>query len=90
MSSIGVRIPDDHARNLIDPTAYGDGRIHETYAWLRANNPFGLAEVEGFDPFWVATKHADILDRIWAEKQLSDELRGQLHDAISTFAKTFV
>ena len=62
MSSIGVRIPDDHARNLIDPTAYGDGRIHETYAWLRANNPFGLAEVEGFDPFWVATKHADILE----------------------------
>lgn len=62
MSSIGVRIPDDHARNLIDPTAYADGRIHETYAWLRANNPFGLAEVEGFDPFWVATKHADILE----------------------------
>lgn len=62
MSSIGVRIPDGHARNLIDPTAYGDGRIHETYAWLRANNPFGLAEVEGFDPFWVATKHADILE----------------------------
>jgi cytochrome P450 len=22
----------------------------------------GIAEVEGFDPFWVATKHADILE----------------------------
>ena len=62
MSSIGVRILVYLSRNLIDPTAYGDGRIHETYAWLRANNPFGLAEVEGFDPFWVATKHADILE----------------------------
>ncbi|HLY79676.1 MAG TPA: cytochrome P450, partial [Caulobacteraceae bacterium] len=33
-----------------------------SYAWLRANNPLGRAEVEGFDPFWVVTKHADILE----------------------------
>lgn len=58
----GARIPDEHAVNLVDPSAYADGRIHDTYKWLRANNPFGLAEVEGFDPFWVATKHADILE----------------------------
>lgn len=56
------RIPDAHAANLVDPVAYADGRIHETYAWLRANNPLGVAEVEGVDPFWVATKHADILE----------------------------
>jgi cytochrome P450 len=62
MGSNGARIPDEHAGNLVDPSAYADGRIHETYKWLRANNPFGLAEVEGFDPFWVATKHADILE----------------------------
>ena len=42
-----ARIPDEHAVNLVDPTAYADGRIHDTYAWLRANNPFGRAEVEG-------------------------------------------
>lgn len=58
----GARIPDEHAVNLVDPSAYADGRIHDTYKWLRANNPFGLAEIEGVDPFWVATKHADILD----------------------------
>jgi cytochrome P450 len=29
---------------------------------MRANNPLGVAEVEGFDPFWVVTKHADILE----------------------------
>lgn len=62
MGAENIRIPDDKAANLVDPTAYADGRIHETYAWLRANNPFGLAEIEGFDPFWVATKHADILE----------------------------
>ena len=62
MSSTSARIPDEHAVNLVDPTAYADGRIHDTYAWLRANNPFGRAEVEGFEPFWVATRHADILE----------------------------
>ncbi|MES2897582.1 MAG: cytochrome P450 [Pseudomonadota bacterium] len=62
MSAKNFRIPDDHAAVLVDPAAYADGRIHETYAWLRANNPLGRAEIEGVDPFWVATKHADILE----------------------------
>jgi hypothetical protein len=44
------------------PGAYADGRIFDTYRWLRANEPFGVAKVEGVDPFWVATKHADILE----------------------------
>jgi cytochrome P450 len=29
-------------------------------AWLRANNPLGIARPERFDPFWVVTKHAHI------------------------------
>lgn len=57
-----TRIPDAIAANLIDPQAYADERILETYRWLRANNPFGRAELEGFDPFWVVTRHADILE----------------------------
>ncbi len=56
------RIPADHANTLVTPAAYADGRIHETYRWLRANEPFGQAVIDGFDPFWVATKHADILE----------------------------
>ena len=51
MSSNSARIPDEHAGNLVDPTAYAYGRIHDTYAWQRANNPFGLAEVEGLEHF---------------------------------------
>ena len=62
MSNTDIRIPDAVAANLVDPTAYADHRIHETYNWLRANNPFGRAEIEGVDPFWVATRHADILE----------------------------
>ena len=37
MSAADVLIPQSQAANLVDPTAYADGRIHETYAWLRAN-----------------------------------------------------
>ena len=62
MSTADIRIPQDRANSLVDPTAYADGRIHDTYAWLRANNPFGKAEIEGVEPFWAATRHADILE----------------------------
>lgn len=55
-------IPDAIARTLVDPSAYADERIHDAYAWLRANNPLGRAELPGFDPFWVVTRHADILE----------------------------
>ncbi|MDP3490981.1 MAG: cytochrome P450 [Phenylobacterium sp.] len=62
MTDLNARIPAEHAQTLVDPKAYADGRIHETYAWLRANNAFGLAEPAGYEPFWVATRHADILE----------------------------
>jgi cytochrome P450 len=55
-------IPNDIAITLVDPKSYADRTIHDSYAWLRANNPLGRAEVEGYDPFWAVTKHADILE----------------------------
>ncbi|KJC61707.1 cytochrome P450 [Bradyrhizobium sp. LTSPM299] len=54
-------IPADIAATLVDPAAYADHRIHDSYRWLRANNPLGIARPERFDPFWVVTKHAHIL-----------------------------
>ena len=62
MTTADINIPQDKANTLVEALAYADGRIYDTYAWLRANNPFGGAEIEGVDPFWVATKHADILE----------------------------
>ncbi|HEX3916617.1 MAG TPA: cytochrome P450 [Caulobacteraceae bacterium] len=56
-------ISDDVVRDVIDPAAYADGkRSHDAFRWLRANNPLGKAEVDGIDPFWIVTKHADILE----------------------------
>src|SRR3982751_4821891 len=56
------RIPKDVADVLAAPPAYADGRIHQAYKWLRANEPLGVADIEGVDPFWVVTRHADILE----------------------------
>ena len=53
-------IPADIAASLVNPDAYTDHRIHDSYRWLRANNPLGIARPDGFDPFWVVTKHAHI------------------------------
>jgi len=62
MTAADHRIPHDLALTLGTPSAYADGTIHETYRWLRRNEPLGVAEIEGVDPFWVATRHADILE----------------------------
>ncbi|MGY3485904.1 cytochrome P450 [Bradyrhizobium sp. USDA 4011] len=53
-------IPADIAETLVDPVAYADDRVHDSYRWLRANNPLGIARPDRFDPFWVVTKHAHI------------------------------
>jgi len=55
-------IPHDLAAKLVHPATYATEDLFNTYRWLRANNPLGIAEVEGYDPFWVVTKHADILE----------------------------
>lgn len=55
-------IPNELAAKLVEPATYASRELFDAYRWLRANNPLGLAQVDGFDPFWVVTKHADILE----------------------------
>ena len=62
MTAAGHRVPKDVAEVIGTPAAYADGRIHEAYRWLRANEPMGVAQIEGVDPFWVVTRHEDILE----------------------------
>jgi hypothetical protein len=57
-----LKLPAEIAETLVTPAAYATEAIFDAYRWMRANNPLGLAEPEGFDPFWVVTKHADILE----------------------------
>ncbi len=57
-----MSIPPEIAANVVDPKAYaGETAVQNAFTWLRREMPVGLAEVEGYEPFWVVTKHADIL-----------------------------
>jgi cytochrome P450 len=58
----GERLPAQIAETVVTPAAYASDALFDAYRWMRANNPLGVAEIEGFDPFWVVTKHADILE----------------------------
>lgn len=58
-----IVIPQEIANTIVDPKAYADGkRVDEAFAYLRKKMPLAQARPEGFDPFWVVTRHADILD----------------------------
>jgi cytochrome P450 len=52
---------DVYGTAFTDPRTYADRRrYHELLADLRRNDPVYWATPEGFRPFWIATKHADI------------------------------
>lgn len=54
-------IPDEIAKVVISPKSYTDDEtIYGAFRWLRENMPLGLAQVDGYDPIWVVTRHADI------------------------------
>src|SRR5258708_6829964 len=48
---------------IVDPKAHADPvRLNAAFAWLRQNDPVARAELPGFDPFWIVTRHADIME----------------------------
>ncbi len=60
---IDPNIPDDIAITVVDPRSYADGNaIDEAFAKLRKDTPLGVAGPQGFEPFWVVTKHKDIVE----------------------------
>jgi cytochrome P450 len=61
LESRDALIPQRIAETIVDPAAYADGSIYDAFKWLRKNNPLGQAKLDGFDPFWVVTRHEDIL-----------------------------
>lgn len=58
-----MRLPDALAKTIVDPKAFADGkRIDEAFTQMRREAPLAVAEIPGYFPFWVVTKHADILN----------------------------
>jgi cytochrome P450 len=55
-------IMDEAAKSLADPKAATDeAALHRALAHLRAEAPVSWVDVPGYKPFWVITKHADIM-----------------------------
>lgn len=56
-------VPPEIAHQIVLPEGHRDERaLFEAYAWLRKNMPLGLALVEGYDPVWLVSRHADIME----------------------------
>ncbi|NDK89147.1 cytochrome P450 [Gordonia desulfuricans] len=56
-------VPDDVAAQIVLPEGHrDDDRLFEAYRWLRDNQPLGLASVDGYDPVYLVSKHADIME----------------------------
>ena len=68
-------IPDAIGATLVTSPAYASNEIFDAYCWLRADNPARRRAPEKH-PFWVATKHADILEingsALAADRRLPD------------------
>jgi cytochrome P450 len=56
-------VPDDIARTVVLPEGHrDDGPLFEAYAWLREHAPLAQVHVDGYDPVYLVTKHADIME----------------------------
>lgn len=62
-NSATTQVPDHIARQIVLPEGHVDeDALYGAYKWLRDNMPLGQAVVEGYDPLWLVSKHADIMD----------------------------
>lgn len=58
-----MTIAAELAQTITDPRAYADGaRVDDAFTAIRATAPFEKAQPEGYDPFWVVSRHADIME----------------------------
>jgi hypothetical protein len=59
------KVPERLGRLIASPKAYARQKsLLAGLRWLRVNLPFGRVETEGFDPFWMVTKHRDVVEII--------------------------
>ena len=56
-----ARLPEDVARAIADPKSYAEwDNFHRMLVKVRRETPFARAEIDDYQPFWVASKYDDI------------------------------
>lgn len=90
-------IPDEIARAAVMAESYRTGTsYYPAFKWLRENMPVARAYLDGYDPLWLVTKHADVAaierdphlfhacyeehDNPILQDQANDEFQRALHD----------
>lgn len=80
-------IPEDIAKAVILPGSYADEeKVYSAFKWLRANMPLAVAKLDGYDPVWIVTKHADLMAiernaKLFHNADFSPKLLDQASDA---------
>jgi cytochrome P450 len=75
-------LPDDLSLAVVDPKSYADQAfLDATFARMRAQYPLAKNNLDQFTPFWVVTKHADILE---ISRQNELFLNGDLASTLTT------
>jgi cytochrome P450 len=61
MTTPTPELPEHLALTAIDPHAHAQwDPLHEALTEIRANHPFARANIDGYQPFWIASKLEDI------------------------------
>lgn len=55
-------LPGEVAAAVVDPAAYGAwDALHQHLTWARENAPLAVAQNPDYEPFWLVTRHADVM-----------------------------
>jgi cytochrome P450 len=55
-------LPGEVAAAVVDPAAYGAwDALHQHLTWAREHAPLAVAENPDYEPFWLVTRHADVM-----------------------------
>lgn len=58
-----ANVPQAIADAIVDPKAYAaQAPVDEAFTWLRREAPFAHVTPTGYEPMWVVTRHADLLE----------------------------
>jgi cytochrome P450 len=57
-----AQVPQAVADAIVDPKAYASLAVDEAFMWLRREAPFAHVQPTGYEPMWVVTRHADLLE----------------------------
>jgi len=80
-------LPDRLARIAADPRSYADwDNLHEALKEIRRDHPFARAELDDYNPFWVASRHDDIQDVARRNEEFLSGMGGLQDNANIAFA----